>query len=125
MTLPRLLDPRRWPSLMVFGMALVGAFVVCGAIVALGIRMMGSQAAFEAAWGQTTPWLFLWRWACYAGLVVGWMKLWRPRLVRQLVEDTDGGEEARLRLKRLERYAIGVMVVIELFNLIDWMGGGQ
>lgn len=125
MTLTRLLNPRQWPSFVVFCLTLIGAFVVCGVIVALGVRMIGSHAAFQAAWGQASPWLFLWRWVCYAGVILGWLRLWRLRVIRRLEEDADGGVEARSRLKRLERYAIGVMVAIELFNLLDWMGGGQ
>lgn len=123
MTRKRLLDPRRWPSLVVFPVVLVLVFLLGSLLASLGIQLMGSRAAFDAAKQAALPWLFLWRWACYAGLAVGWIRLWKPRVVQRLNEDRDGGQAARQRLARLEYLAIGALVCIELFNLIDWLGG--
>lgn len=123
MALKRFLDPRRWPSPLVFLVALVGALILSGVIASLAIHLMGSQDAFTAARQAALPWLFLWRWACYAAIVIGWMRFWKPRVVRRLNEDRDGGDAARERLKRLEILTIGVMGCIEVFNLIDWLGG--
>lgn len=123
MTLKRLMDPRRWPSPLVFLVVLVLAFVLSGVIASLAIKLMGSQEAFHAAKHAALPWLFLWRWVCYTGLIMGWVRLWRPRVTRRLDEDDDGGQAARARLKRLECLAVGAMACIELFNLIDWLGG--
>lgn len=123
MMLRRLLDPRRWPSIVVFPVVLVVMFLLGSLLASLGVHLMGSRAAFDAARQAALPWLFLWRWACYAGLIVGWIRLWKPRVVRRLAEDRDGGQAARHRLVRLERLAIGALVCIELFNLIDWLGG--
>lgn len=123
MSFKRFIDPRRWPSLLVFLVALVGVFFISGIVISLAIHFMGSQEAFEAARQAALPWLFVWRWICYAVLVVGWIHFWKPRVVTRLNEDRDGGGEARSRLKRLERLAMGAMVGIEIFNLIDWLGG--
>nr|WP_298411690.1 hypothetical protein [uncultured Halomonas sp.] len=123
MTLKRLIDPRRWSSGVVFLVTLLGIVFLSGAIVSLAIHFLGSQEAFMAARQRALPWLFLWRWACYAGLVVAWVYLWKPRVVMRLNEDRDGGEAARARLKRLEWLGIGAMACIELVNLVDWLGG--
>ncbi|MBZ9559075.1 MULTISPECIES: hypothetical protein [unclassified Modicisalibacter] len=122
MTRSRLIDPRRWPSLVVFFVVLVLMVLLSGAIVSLGIHLMESREAFEAARRAALPWLFLWRWACYATLVTAWVRLWKPRVLERLAEDDDGGVAARQRLGRIERLAIGVMAGIELLNLIDWLG---
>ena len=123
MALKRLIDPRRWPTPIVFLAALILVFLLSGAVVSLAIRLMGSQEAFAAAKQAALPWLFLWRWACYAGLIVGWIRLWKPRVVKRLNEDRDGGDAARTRLAHLEYLVLGAMVCIEAFNLIDWLGG--
>lgn len=123
MAFKRLLDPRRWPAPIVFLVVLITMFLLGGAIVSLAIHMMGSREAFAAARQVALPWLFLWRWACYASLVVGWTRFWKPCVVKRLNEDRDGGEAARERLARLEYLAIGAMVCIEIFNLTDWLGG--
>ncbi|QEA38650.1 hypothetical protein FGL86_05870 [Pistricoccus aurantiacus] len=125
MAFKRFIDPRRWPSPLVFLVALVGVFFISGVVVSLAIHLLGSRDAFAAARQAALPWLFVWRWACYAGLIVGWVRLWKPRVVKRLNEDRDGGDEARSRLKRLEALAIGAMVSIEIFNLIDWLGGAS
>lgn len=123
MTLRRFIDPRQWPSLVVFPVVLLLVFMLGNLLASLNIHWMGSRAAFDAAKQAALPWLFLWRWACYAGLIVGWIRLWKPRVVQRLNEDDDGGEAARHRLTRLERLVVGAMVGVELFNLIDWLGG--
>lgn len=122
MALKRFIDPRQWPSIVVFPVAVVLVFLLGGMLASIGIHLMGSRAAFEAAKQAALPWFFLWRWACYAGLIACWVHVGKPRVVQRLNEDADGGEAARHRLTRLERLVIGVMVCIELFNLIDWLG---
>ncbi|OHZ00181.1 hypothetical protein [Salinicola sp. MIT1003] len=119
----KLIDPRRWPSPVVFVVALIGVFLLSGVVVSLAIQLMGSREAFAAAKQAALPWLFLWRWACYAALILAWLKLWKPRVLARLGEDRDGGEAARDRLKRLESLTLVVMVGIELFNVLDWLGG--
>lgn len=78
-----------------------------------------------AAKQRALPWLFLWRWACYAGLIVAWIQLWKPHVVARLDQDRDGGGAARARLKRIEALAIGAMVCLEFVNLADWLGGAS
>ncbi|NRB57518.1 MAG: hypothetical protein HRU39_16310 [Salinicola sp.] len=119
----RLIDPRRWPFPVIFVVALIGVFLLSGVIVSLAIQMMGSREAFSAAKQAALPWLFLWRWGCYAFLILAWLKLWKPRVITRLNEDRDGGAAARERLKRLEILTLVVMAAIELFNLLDWLGG--
>lgn len=119
--LRKVVDPRRWPSLLVFFAVLVLMLIISGPIASLGIHYMGNKAAIEAARQAALPWLFLWRWACYAVLITGWLRTWKPRVLRRLNEDTDGGTEAREGLRRLERLAIGIMACIEVFNLLSWM----
>ncbi|WP_186764386.1 hypothetical protein [Pistricoccus aurantiacus] len=123
MTFMRLLDPRHWPSPLVFLVALVGMFALSGVVVSLAIQLMGSREAFVAAKQAALPWLFVWRWACYAGLALVWRRVWKPRVIMCLNEDRDGGSAARAGLKRLETLAIGAVACVELFNLIDWLGG--
>ena len=79
MALKRLIDPRRWPAPIVFLAALVLTFLLSGAVVSLAIRLMGSQEACCSAVA------FLWRWACYAGLIIGWTRLWKPRVVKRRI----------------------------------------
>ena len=123
MAFKRLIVPRRWPSAIVFLVVLLLMLLLSGTIVSLAIQLMGSQEAFVAAKQAALPWLFLWRWACYAGLIVSWIRLWKPRVVKRLNEDRDGGAAARERLTRLEYLVMGAMICIEIFNLIDWLGG--
>ncbi|REC93374.1 hypothetical protein [Kushneria indalinina] len=123
MFIKRLLNPKRWPSIVVFGMVLIGVFFLSGVIVSLVTHLMGSREVFAAAKQAALPWLFLWRWACYAGLIVAWLRVWKPRVLKHLAKDRDGGEAARGRLKRLEILTLIAMAGIELFNTIDWLGG--
>lgn len=123
MSVKRLIDPRQWPSIVVFGMALIAVFLLSGVIVSLVAHLMGSREVFATVKQAVLPWLFLWRWACYAGLIVAWLRLWKPRVLKYLGEDRDGGEAARGRLKRLEILTLIAMAGIELFNAIDWLGG--
>lgn len=123
MTLKRWLDPRQWPSLVVAGVTLALVILLSGMIASLGIRFMGSREAFEAARQQALPWLFLWRWACYGVLIACWLKVWKPKLLRQLSKDSEGGTLARQKLTRLERLCVCAMVFVEGYNLADWLGG--
>ncbi|MCS2611028.1 hypothetical protein [Halomonas dongshanensis] len=123
MFLKRLIDPRRWPSPVVFVVVLIGMFLLSGMIVLLSIQMMGSREAFMAVKQAALPWLFVWRWICYAVLIVAWVKRWKPHVLTRLSQDRDGGAAARERLKRLEALTLGVMATIELFNVLDWLGG--
>lgn len=120
--LKRVFDPRQWPSPVVFMVVLLAMVLLSGVIASLSIKLMGSSDAFAAVKQAALPWLFLWRWACYAGLIAAWILAWKPRVVSRLNEDRDGGIAARERLRRLEIFAVAVMACIELYNLIDWLG---
>lgn len=122
MVLRRLLNPRRWPSPVVFTVVLIAVLLFSGLIASLGILLAGSRDAFERATQAALPWLMLWRFLCYAGGIAAWLRLWKPRVIKRLNEDQDGGAEARQRLRRLETLSIVALVCIELYNLIDWLG---
>lgn len=116
-------DPRRWPPLVVFIISLVVVFLFSGVVASIGIRLAGSLEAWNAAMNTAGPALLGWRILLYAAITALWLKLWKPKVLTRLTNDHDGGAQARYKLKRLEFAALGFVVVLELINVVSWLGG--
>ncbi|WP_249978041.1 hypothetical protein [Vreelandella olivaria] len=116
-------DPRRWPPIVVFIIAMVVVYVISGVVASIGIRLAGSMEAWNAAMSTAGPALLGWRILFYGGIVGLWLKLWKPRVLAGLTSDDDGGAQARHKLKRLEYAALGFVVLLELINVVSWLGG--
>lgn len=116
-------DPRRWPSLVVFMVALVAVVFLSGVIASIGIRMAGSLAAWQTTLDTAAPLLLGWRLVFYGGIAWLWLRQWKPRVLARVGGDHDGGVRARHKLQRLELMSVGFIVVLELINLSNWLGG--
>ncbi len=113
------LHPKRWSSLLVALVALVGMVIISGVIASVGIRIAGSVPAFQSAWREAGWWLFMWRVALYAAIAFVWWRYRKPRVVKRL-GDAPGATD---RLRRLERAAILLVLLFEVLNLPRWLGG--
>lgn len=113
------LHPKRWPSLLVALVSLVGVVIVSGIIASVGIRIAGSVPAFQSVWREAGWWLFMWRVVLYAAIAFVWWRYRKPRVVKHL-GDAPGATD---RLRRLERAAILLVLLFEVLNLPRWLGG--
>lgn len=115
--------PRTWPPMLVAAMTFILVVLLSGVIVSVGASLMGGMTAYQSAMDSAAPMLLLWRLGLYGlGFVIWWYKF-RPRAVASLRHDRDGGQAAYAMLVRLERHVLIVVALIELYNLIDWLGG--
>lgn len=117
------MKPNRWPSLLVAMAVLVGMFLLSGAILAVNVRQLGGLEAHHSAWQAAWPWLLAWRLSLYAALALAWWQKVRPRAVVRLRRDRDDGQQALAKLRRLELMALGILVLLEVTNLINQLGG--
>ncbi|QJQ97787.1 hypothetical protein [Halomonas sp. PGE1] len=121
------LNPARWPSLLVAMAVLVVMFLLSGAILAVSVRLLGGleahHSAWQAAWQAAWPWLLAWRMSLYAALALVWWRKVRHRAVARLRRDRDDGQQALAKLRRLELMALGILVLLEVTNLINQLGG--
>lgn len=117
------LNPARWPSLLVAMAVLVVMFLLSGAILAVSVRLLGGLEAHHSAWQAAWPWLLAWRLSLYAALALVWWRKFRPRAVARLRRDHDDGQQALAKLRRLELMALGILVLLEVTNLINQLGG--
>ncbi|EPC00623.1 hypothetical protein L861_06695 [Litchfieldella anticariensis FP35 = DSM 16096] len=116
-------DPRRWPSLLVAFLTLLLMFLLSGVIVSIGIRIAGSLEAFQAGMAAAQPLLLVWRLLFYGAMAWLWYRHWRPRVIRRLNRDRDGGEQARPKLEKLERLVLVLVALLEVMNFTNWLGG--
>ncbi len=116
-------DPRRWPPLVVFVVALVAVVFLSGVIASIGIRLAGSLAAWRTTLDTAAPLLLGWRLVFYGMIAWLWLRYGKPRVVARVADDQDGGERARHKLKRLEFMSVGFIVVLEVINQSNWLGG--
>ncbi|RCV86918.1 hypothetical protein [Billgrantia montanilacus] len=116
-------DPRRWPSLVVFVVALVAVVFLSGVIASIGIRLAGSLAAWRTTMDTAAPLLMGWRLVFYGVITWLWLRYWKPRVLARIGGDRDGGVRARHKLNRIELVSIGFIVVLELMNVANWLGG--
>ncbi|WP_445000229.1 hypothetical protein [Halomonas mongoliensis] len=116
-------NPRRWPSLLVAMAVLVTMFLLSGVILAISVRLFGGLEAHHDAWQAAWPWLLIWRLSLYAALALVWWRKVRPRAVARLRRDRDDGRQALAKLRRLELMALGILVLLEVTNLINQLGG--
>lgn len=113
------LHPKRWPSLLVAFVALVGMVAVSGMIATIGIRIAGSLPAFQSAWREAGWWLLVWRAVLYAAIAAVWWYYSKPRVLQRL----GNNPEATHRLRRLERSVLLLLLLLEVLNLPRWLGG--
>lgn len=116
-------NPSRWPSLLVALAVLVGMLLLSGGILAISVRLLGGLETHQQAWSDAWPWLLAWRLSLYAALALVWWKRVRPRAVARLHRDHDRGKLALAKLRRLEVMALGIVVLLEVTNLINQLGG--
>ncbi|WP_445003800.1 hypothetical protein [Halomonas mongoliensis] len=116
-------NPRRCPSLLVAMVVLVALFLLSGAILAFSVRLLGGLEAHHSAWQAAWTWLLAWRLSLYAALALVWRRKVRPRAVARLRRDRDDGQQALAKLRRLELMALGILVLLEVTNLINQLGG--
>ena len=116
-------DPRRWPSLVVFVVALMVVYLLSGVIASIGVRMAGSLPAWQAAMDRAAPLLLGWRLGVYGAVAWLWLHRWKSRVLARIADDKDGGELARQKLRRLEFISVGFIAVLELINVSNWLGG--
>ena len=116
-------NPRRWPSLLVAMAVLVTMFLLSGVILAISVRLLGGLEAHHSAWQAAWPWLLAWRLSLYATLALVWWRKVRPRAVARLRGDRDDERQALAKLRRLELMALGILVLLEVTNLINQLGG--
>jgi hypothetical protein len=117
------IHPGRWPSLLLALVVLAGMLLLSGGILAISVRLFGGLDAHQHAWRAAWPWLLAWRLSLYAALALVWLRRVRPRAVARLGQDRDRGRQALAKLKRLEIMALGIVVLLELTNLINQLGG--
>ncbi|MCC5902719.1 MAG: hypothetical protein JJT87_12445 [Halomonas sp.] len=113
------LHPKRWPSLLVALVVLVGMVVISGIIATIGIRIAGSLPAFQSAWREAGWWLLLWRTALYSAIAAVWWYYSKPRVLQRLGNNS----EATHRLRRLELSVLFLLLLLEALNLPRWLGG--
>ncbi|WIX33258.1 hypothetical protein QO259_00950 [Salinicola sp. JS01] len=99
---------------------LAAAFIAGGVVVSVGMRLYGGIQEFQIALGEYRYWLLVWRLGFYGSLVFLWIRFGRRRLLERVAENRDGGEQARLLLRKLERMILIVVVLIEGYNLFTW-----
>lgn len=99
----------RVPRSFVIVLAMLAAMTVMTIIVhAIGMRLVGSVAAWQR-WLHMHAWMFgLWRLGLYVAILRGWW--WMHMRVRQ----RDGSPDARRRLIRAEIAAVLAIVLTEL-----------
>ncbi|MGM0925390.1 MAG: hypothetical protein ACQEXC_02970 [Pseudomonadota bacterium] len=117
------LNPARWPSLPLAMAVLVVMFLLSGAILAVSVRLLGGLETHDSAWQAAWPWLLAWRLSLYAALALVWWRKVRPQAVARLRRDRDDGQQALAKLRRLELMALGILVLLEVTNLINQLGG--
>ncbi|ERS91040.1 hypothetical protein Q671_04805 [Halomonas sp. PBN3] len=117
------MNPARWPSLLVAMAVLIGMLLISGVILAVSVRLLGGLEAHHGAWQAAWPWLLAWRLSLYAVLALVWWRKVRPRAVVRLRRDRDDGRQALAKLRRLELMALGILVLLEVTNLINQLGG--
>ncbi|WP_163560867.1 hypothetical protein [Halomonas sp. NO4] len=116
-------SPGRWPSLLVAIAVLIAMFLLSGIILVISVRLLGGLEAHHDAWRAAWPWLLAWRLSLYAALALVWWRKVRPRAVARLRRDHDDGRQALAKLRRLELMALGILVLLEVTNLINQLGG--
>lgn len=116
-------SPGRWPSLLVAIAVLIAMFLLSGIILVISVRLLGGLEAHHSAWQAAWPWLLAWRMSLYAALALVWWCKLRPRAVARLCQDHDDGRQALAKLRRLEVMALGILVLLEVTNLINRLGG--
>jgi len=116
-------SPGRWPSLLVAIAVLIAMFLLSGIILVISVRLLGGLEAHHDAWRAAWPWLLAWRLSLYAALVLVWWRKVRPRAVARLHRDHDDGRQALAKLRRLELMALGILLLLEVTNLINQLGG--
>ncbi|WP_275286855.1 hypothetical protein [Halomonas elongata] len=104
-------------------LGLIAAFWVGALIVFIGMRLYGGIRDFQVALGENRHWLMVWRVLFYGGIALAWFRLWRPKILRSIEQDKDGGRQGRVLLHKLERMILIVVVLIEGCNLFIWWGG--
>lgn len=104
-------------------LGLIVAAWLGGLVVYTGMRFYGSITDFQVAMGENRHWLMVWRAIFYGGIALAWFRLWRPRLLRSIEQDKDGGQQGRILLCKLERMILIVLILIEGYNLFIWWGG--
>ncbi|WP_416139135.1 hypothetical protein ACM26W_01590 [Halomonas sp. HK25] len=117
------MSPGRWPSLLVAIGVLIAMFLLSGIILVISVRLLGGLEAHHDAWRAAWPWLLAWRLSLYAALVLVWWRKVRPRAVARLRLDHDDGRQALAKLRRLEVMALGILVLLEVTNLVNQLGG--
>lgn len=115
-------SPGRWPSLLVAIVVLIAMFLLSGIILVISVRLLGGLEAHHDAWRAAWPWLLAWRLSLYAALVLVWWRKVRPRAVARLCQDHDDGRQALAKLRRLELMALGILVLLEVTNLVNQLG---
>ncbi|MBB3332708.1 type VI protein secretion system component VasK [Halomonas campaniensis] len=116
-------SPGRWPSLLVAIAVLIAMFLLSGIILVISVRLLGGLEAHHDAWRAAWPWLLAWRLSLYAALVLVWWRKVRPRTVARLHRDHDDGRQSLAKLRRLELMALGILVLLEVINLVNQLGG--
>lgn len=104
-------------------LGLIAAFWIGALVVFIGMRLYGGITEFQAALDENRHWLMVWRAILYVGLALAWFRLWRPRILRSIEKDKDGGQQGCVLLRKLERMILIVLVLIEGYNLFIWWGG--
>ncbi|WP_110689430.1 hypothetical protein [Salinicola endophyticus] len=112
---------KRHPLLMGL-LGLVASFVLAGIIASIGARLFGGMQEYRAALGENRDVMLLWRAVLYGAVAYFWIRYGRPRLLRSVADDKDGGAQARLLLRKLERMVLIALGLIETYNLITWWG---
>jgi len=116
------MKPTRWPSLLLALAVLIAMFLLSGIILVISVRLLGGLEAHHDAWRAAWPWLLAWRLSLYASLVLVWWRKVRPRAVARLCQDHDDGRQALAKLRRLELMALGILVLLEVTNLVNQLG---
>lgn len=117
------MKPTRWPSLLLALAVLIAMFLLSGIILVISVWLLGGLEAHHSVWQAAWPWLLAWRLNLYAALALVWWRKVRPRAVAWLRRDYDDGRQALAKLRRLEAMALGILVLIEVTNLINRLGG--
>lgn len=107
----------RWlriPRSLVVVLAMLAALMVVAIMVhVIGVRLVGSVAAWQR-WLHAHAWTFgLWRLGLYAAIVRGWW--WMRTRVRQ----RENSFEAQRRLMRAEIAAVLAIVLTEIVAMRD------
>lgn len=112
-----------WSPRAVFAIACLGTALLLLILVAVGVLLAGDLVAFDAWLTRAAPYALAARLVVYGVVGTLYVGLWRPRLRNRQQQMADGGAAGHARLIRIERMLAVVLILIEIANVMELIGG--